>query len=164
MTIPNKPSYTHGSTGTEPSSSIDYANGDSLDADNLDYYLHTEFTKISEIIDALNTLDSDDDGKVDAADFADSTTTASKVKGNDIDSDGDGKVDSADYADDAGQLDGNDASDFASSGHTHDQRYARLYDGVQHPVYASKSDVPSSISVGETVYIEGDGLYVEDGT
>ena len=47
--------------------------------------------------------------------------------------------------------------------HNHDGRYARLYDGVQAPVYASTADVPSSITKGELVYIDGDGLYVEDG-
>lgn len=92
MPIPNKPSYDHGSTGSEPSSPIDYANGDPLDAEELDYYLYTEFTIIKELIDAFHALDSDDDGRVDAAD------TAAKVKGNDIDSNGDGAVNEADTA------------------------------------------------------------------
>ncbi|AGF91209.1 hypothetical protein HAPG_00023 [Halorubrum phage GNf2] len=81
----------------------------------------------------------------------------------DIDSDGDGKVNSAEYADNADTVDGEDASAFANSEHNHDGRYARLYDGVQAPVYASTSDVPSGIGKGEFVYIDGDGLYVEDG-
>jgi len=102
MAIPSKPSYNHGSTGTEPGSPTDYANGDTLDADNLDYYLSVEFQKIKEIIDALNALDSDDDEKVDAADTADAADNVTGTyKGNDIDSDGDGKVNSADTADDA---------------------------------------------------------------
>jgi len=73
MAIPSKPSYSHGSTGTEPASPRDYENGDPLDADEFDYYLHTEFTKINELIDALTTLDSNDDGTVDAADYADNS-------------------------------------------------------------------------------------------
>lgn len=36
-------------------------------------------------------------------------------------------------------------------------------DPIPHPVYDSKSNVPP-ISTGETVYIDGDGLYIEDGT
>ena len=48
--------------------------------------------------------------------------------------------------------------------HDHDGRYARLYDGVKTPVYSSFADVPSSISIGELVFIPGEGLYVEDGT
>jgi hypothetical protein len=37
--------------------------------------------------------------------------------------------------------------------------------GVEHDVYATKSDVPSDITEGETVYISGENtLYVEDGT
>lgn len=102
MAIPSKPTYTHGSQGTEPGSSLDYQNGDPLDADNFDYYVNVEFSKIKAIIDALNTLDSNDDGKVDAADVADNTTL---YKGNDIDSDGDGVVNDADYAAQAGDAD-----------------------------------------------------------
>ncbi|UBF22615.1 hypothetical protein HRTV-25_gp34 [Halorubrum tailed virus 25] len=64
---------------------------------------------------------------------------------------------------DADKLDGNHASAFASSGHNHDGRYARLFDGVQAPVFASTSDVPTGITKGEVVFIDGDGLYVEDG-
>jgi len=111
MPNPDKPSYSHGSTGSEPSSSLDYENGDPLDANNLDYYINTLFVKVKSIIDTLNTIDSDGDGKVDAADTADSATTASQVKGNDIDSNGDGKVnsaDSADVADTANLYKGND--------------------------------------------------------
>ena len=33
--------------------------------------------------------------------------------------------------------------------------------GVEHDVYASEDDVPDSITVGEVVHIDGDGLYVE---
>lgn len=100
MSNPNKPSYTHGSTGTEPSSAIDYANGDDLDADNFDYFVNTPFEKIKEIIDRLVAIDSDGDGKVDEAEQADdATNVTSTYKGNDIDSDGDGKVNSADTAD-----------------------------------------------------------------
>jgi len=99
MPNPDKPNYSHGSTGNEPSSSLDYENGDPLDANNLDYYVNTLFVKVKSIIDTLNTIDSDGDGKVDAADTADNATTASQVKGNDIDTDGDGKVNAADNAD-----------------------------------------------------------------
>lgn len=41
--------------------------------------------------------------------------------------------------------------------------YTRLKDGVQLPVYATEGDVPSSITTGEMVLIDGDGLYIEDG-
>jgi hypothetical protein len=58
------------------------------------------------------------------------------------------------------QVDG----DFASDGHFHDGRYPRLLDGIQVPVYASQSDVPSGITEGEIIYVSDDGLYVEDGT
>ncbi|UBF22724.1 hypothetical protein M1M38_gp031 [Halorubrum tailed virus 27] len=51
----------------------------------------------------------------------------------------------------------------AVAGHNHDGRYARLFEGVKLPVFASLGDVPSSIGKGEIVYISGSGLYVEDG-
>lgn len=100
MTIPNKDSYTHGSTGAEPATPRDYDNGDPLDAENFDYYLYTTITQINAIIDALNAIDSDNDEQVDAADHADSATDATNVtgsyKGNDIDNDGDGVVNKSD--------------------------------------------------------------------
>lgn len=67
MAFPNTPSYTHGSTGTEPSSAIDYDSGDPLDADELDYYIHTEFSYLTDIVQYLNNVDSDTDGVVDKA-------------------------------------------------------------------------------------------------
>jgi len=103
MANPNKPSYTHGSTGTQPASAIDYANGDPVDADNLDYFVNTQFEKIKQIIDQLEAIDSDGDGVVDAADAA-TDADASTYKGNDIDTDGNGVVDAAD---DANTLAGN---------------------------------------------------------
>jgi hypothetical protein len=36
--------------------------------------------------------------------------------------------------------------------------------GVEQPVYSSKSNVPGGITKGETVFIDGEGLYIEDGT
>lgn len=45
-----------------------------------------------------------------------------------------------------------------------DGEYAYLEDGIQAPIFTSKSDVPTSIGKGEIVFIDGDGLYVEDGT
>jgi len=99
MANPTKPTYTHGSTGTEPSSALDYTNGDPLEADNLDYYVNTPLEKIKDIIDTLNAIDSDGDGVVDAADTAAQSDTTALYKNNDIDSDGDGKVDVADTAD-----------------------------------------------------------------
>lgn len=36
--------------------------------------------------------------------------------------------------------------------------------GVVFPTYPTVEDVPAGIEKGEVVYIDGDGLYVEDGT
>jgi hypothetical protein len=65
-------------------------------------------------------------------------------------------VPNADYADNSDQVDGIDASGLA-----------KLGDGVEIPVYNSKSDIPSSIGVGEVVVVKGDDrsqFYIEDGT
>lgn len=52
----------------------------------------------------------------------------------------------------------------ATDSHLHDNRYARLFDGVQAPVYQNLGDVPSGIGKGEIVFIDSEGkLYVEDG-
>jgi len=65
-------------------------------------------------------------------------------------------VPQADFADSAG--DANSLNGISSDGFT------KQNIGVVNNVFASKADVPSSIEKGETVYIDGDGLYVEDGT
>jgi hypothetical protein len=64
---------------------------------------------------------------------------------------------------DADTVDGEHAGAFADAGHLHDSRYARLFAGVQNPVYETKSDVPN-MTKGEAVFVDGDGLYIEDGT
>jgi hypothetical protein len=73
---------------------------------------------------------------------------------------------------DADTVDGNHASAFAASGHKHDGRYytesqadGRFInegDVVPHATYASTSDVPA-LNKGDVVFVDGDGLYVEDG-
>ena len=55
-------------------------------------------------------------------------------------------------AGDANSVDGLDSTDFA-----------RLYDGVQLPTFATTGDVPA-MSKGEVVFVDSDGLYIEDGT
>jgi len=108
MSNPDKPDYTHGSTGQKPSQARDYENGDRLDANNLDYFINTPLEKIKAIIDTLVDIDSDGDGVVDRADSAVTADSADAYKGNDIDSDGDGKVNSAEQADNATTVKNND--------------------------------------------------------
>jgi len=142
MATPDKPSYSHGSTGTKPANSQDYENQDPLGADNFDYYLNTLFSKVKSIIDFLDTLDSDGDGTVDAAD------TAAAVKGNDIDSNGDGIVDEADYANDA------DASTYKGTDIDSDG------DGIVDTAdYANDGD--ASTYKGNDIDSDGDGVVDE---
>jgi len=101
MPIPNEPTYDHGSTGTKPTSAIDYANGDSLDAENLDYYLNTQFTKLDQIITALREIRDGVITVTNAQNAVDADNVTGTYKGNDIDADGDGQVDAADTADTA---------------------------------------------------------------
>lgn len=67
--------------------------------------------------------------------------------------------------------DGEWFSNHRASNNAHHSRYsdseARTAvangDSIPHPVYASKSNVPA-LNEGESAYVSGDGLYVEDGT
>lgn len=115
--IPDKPNYTHGSTGTSPATALDYEDGDPVDSENFDYFINITLERIKTLIDVLNELDDDDDSVVNAADTAalykgndidsngdgvvDESEDTNLYKGEDIDSDGDGKVDEAEDADDA---------------------------------------------------------------
>lgn len=65
MATPTKPAYSHGSTGTQPGNPRDYENGDTLDADEFDYYIFETFSTIDSIIDELDTIKGGDDGKAD---------------------------------------------------------------------------------------------------
>lgn len=140
-----------GDAGTSPASGFQYADGDQVREDHLDYIWHQNHAVTNNIIAEFERLDSDSDGTVDEAD------SALTYKGNDIDTDGDGNVDradNADYADDSDQLDGLEADDFG-----------RKYVGIQAPVFATEADVPTSITQGEIVFIDDqDRLLVEDGT
>lgn len=95
--VPDDPSYTHGSTGTEPGSPIDYQNGDAVDESEFDYFINTPFEKLKAILTHLRDLQ---DGTESVA-VAESSNggDAESYKGNDIDSNGDGIVDQADDAD-----------------------------------------------------------------
>lgn len=151
--------HSHGDVGTKPADGLNFTNGQFPDPEVFDWFWNQTVTTINNHASLLEQIDSDEDGKVDTAETADSADT---VKGNDIDSDGDGKVDAADYADDADTVDGVEAADLGNSDAEIRQAIANG-DAVPHPTYASKSDVPA-LNKGETVFIDGDGLYVEDGT
>lgn len=140
MPTPNKPQYTHGSSGTAPPSPIDYVNGDAVDPDHFDYYIHTNFWYIKNLIDAIRAIDSDDDGQVDAADVADEAGNAkNSYKGNDIDSDGDGVVDKTD---EAGATNGV----FKTAGSL--------------PQYQTESDGLSDTNIGDAFYDAGTNTVV----
>lgn len=83
MPIPDPPTYDHGSTGTQPPQPRDYDTGDPLDADELDYYLHTEFSTLDEIITALTELENGTI-QVSSAAVADIAATANSVDGADV--------------------------------------------------------------------------------
>lgn len=121
--------HTHGDTGEKPAQDLNFQTGGFPDPEVFDWFWTevpaaiNDHANTIEAIDANedgvvdeaayaqdtdsfkgNDLDTDGDGKVDAAETADSAKTADTVKGNDLDSDGDGKVDSAESADTAAGL------------------------------------------------------------
>jgi len=178
----NNISYSHGDNGSEPSSALDFQQNQRPDAQNFDWFWSTVINRINGINSEFNRLDSDDDGRVDAADQADN---ADMVDGEHADAFADAGHDhnhdeltnvgssdhhsrytdsetvaavngetslTVDIAGDANSVDGLDSTDFA-----------RLYDGVQLPTFATTGDVPA-MSKGEVVFVDSDGLYIEDGT
>jgi len=67
--------YSHGDSGTEPPSDHDFQHNQRPDAQNFDWFWSTVINRINGIISEFNRLDSNDDGKVDAADQADNADT-----------------------------------------------------------------------------------------
>lgn len=144
--------YTHGDTGTTPSSSLNFEQNERPQAGHFDWFWYNVADALSGHAAEFTRLDSDDDGVVDAADGAATWSnggTTEITHPTDIDftgdvsisDDGDGTatisvttysddearaaVDGAnvDIAGDADTVDGSHAADFASAGHTHDGRY-----------------------------------------
>ena len=83
--------YSHGDNGSEPSSALDFQQNQRPDAQKFDWFWSTVINRINGINSEFNRLDSNDDGKVDAADQADNADT----------------------------LDGEHAGAFADAGHDH---------------------------------------------
>ena len=214
----NNIGYSHGDNGSEPSSALDFQQNQRPDAQNFDWFWSTVINRINGINSEFNRLDSNDDGKVDAADQADNadtldgehagafadaghdhnhdeltnvgssdhhsrytdSETVAAVNGEtslavDITGDAD-TVDGQNYSDiqnwvnnnaDVPNADHADHADTAGDADTVDgldsTDFARLYDGVQLPTFATTGDVPT-MSKGEVVFVDSDGLYIEDGT
>jgi len=145
MANPDTINYSHGDTGDRPADGEDFQSGDVADPQTHDWLFYTIPRKIDQIINRLDILDSDGDGVVDEADFA-NDADASTYKGNDIDTSGNGVVDQA------ATVTGTDGT-------------ARL--GGQLPTYESKSDAANDpdVTAGTVVFVTATNeLYVEDGT
>jgi len=95
----DKVDHQHGDSGTKPSQDLNFQDGEYPDPEVFDWFWNQVPAAINSHADDLAVIDSDEDGKVDAAQQADSADTATKVKGNDIDFDGDGVVNEADVSD-----------------------------------------------------------------
>jgi len=93
----DKIDHPHGDTGVKPPDALDFQGGDFPDPTHFDWFWDTVGDVVDGHADEFDVLDSDGDGVVDKADFA-NDADASSFKGNDIDSDGDGVVDKADNA------------------------------------------------------------------
>lgn len=97
--------YTHGDSGTEPSTALNFLDGAKPEPEYHDWFWTNVIERINQLFAEFDRLDADNDGVVDRADYADDAD-ASTYKGNDIDGDGDGQVDAADHANDATTLQG----------------------------------------------------------
>jgi len=115
----DKINRTHGSTGNQPADGKEFKSGERPENEHFDWFWYTVTERINSILDDISNIVSGST-KVGAASTADDATNVTgSYKGNDIDSDGDGKVDSAEYADsadDADTVDGVEASNIAKLG------------------------------------------------
>ena len=103
-----------------PSAGFFYEGGDQVNEKHLDALWNGVNNFEEEVLAAFNDIDSNSDGIVDEADFADNAGDADTVDGQDYSDiqnwvNNNADVPNADYADNADQLDGNDASAFATS-------------------------------------------------
>jgi len=89
---------THGSTGEKPPDGKEFVKDERPDESHFDWWWYTVTEKINSLIGDIGDI-ADGTTKVGAASSADTAGSASKLKGNDIDTDGDGKVDAANIAD-----------------------------------------------------------------
>jgi hypothetical protein len=115
ITDSNGNPYTHADTGTAPSSGEDFLTGQKVTSDLFDWHWYEVIESINQLIGWRNDIDSDDNGKADVAEQAESVSgtavngsvsdadNATLVKNNDIDSNGDGIVN---RAEEAGRADG----------------------------------------------------------
>lgn len=105
---------THGSTGTKPADGKEFVQDERPKNEEFDWFWYTVPNKIDSLIDDITAIVNGETIVGEASTATEATNVTSTFKGNDLDSDGDGKVNSADYADNADQLDGNDASHFTT--------------------------------------------------
>jgi hypothetical protein len=127
----NEITHTHGDNGIKPPDGYDAASGSAANPQYYDWLWTTTINRINSLVGEVegvrngsitagsadtaaavkgNDIDTNGDGKVNAADLADdATNVTSTYKGNDIDSNGDGRVDAADVAQNA-------AGDFSLDG------------------------------------------------
>ena len=108
---------TWGEEGEFPIDGFFYEGGDQVNEKHLDALWNGLKEFENETRAALEDIDSDSDGIVDEADYA-NDADASTYKGNDIDTDGDGKVNAAADADTVG---GEPPSEFADSNHGNEE-------------------------------------------
>jgi hypothetical protein len=127
--------YSHGDNGSEPSSALDFQQNQRPDAQNFDWFWSTVINRINGIISEFNRLDSNDDGKVDAADQADNADT----------------------------LDGEHAGAFADAGHDHNHDELTNVGSSDHHSRYTDSEAVAAVN-GETslaVDITGDADTVD---
>lgn len=104
-----------GETGEFPTAGFFYEGGDQVNEKHFDALWNGVNGLEEDIQDSLDDIDGDADGVVDEAD------TANLYKGNDIDTNGDGKVNAAESADDADTVGGEAPSAFANTNHGNEE-------------------------------------------
>jgi len=155
------------------SDSIEQGSGSSLDADTVDGIEASNIYTDEEAQDAVGTIVND------GLQYDDANNLVNVLAGNALTIDTNGNIDVVESNISHDNIAGVSSSDHhtrysdseaqaavSGSNHDHDARYANTDSGgTEHPSYPTLSDVPTTVTAGDVVYIEDEGrLYIEDGT
>jgi hypothetical protein len=155
----DKLNYSHGDQGDRPNDGTNFQDGDAANPETFDWLFTVVPSKIDSIIDTLTTIDSNGDGVVDEAEYA-NDADASTYKGNDIDPEGNGivnRADSAATADVADDVNGVDVSNVVETSDLNPYATENYVDGV----VRTNAEIQNAVD-GANIDISGTADYATD--
>lgn len=159
--------YTHGDTGTKPTSALDFETNGRPDSQNFDWWWYTTIENINAHADEFDRLDSDGDGTVDEADYS---LDSDKLDGNhwsDVKNWVNNNTAGNPHGDSAHTEDYlKDATQFADANHTHSQLHNRYSDSEARNAVTGIVDISdldgSKGTTDDVVVTDGNDLYYTD--